>query len=600
MDEDRRLFYLPADKCKSFYELKTSVRDKMNGPEHDLTHCDLNFSLPNDEVLNASRWSSLLKLGDIPTLKVTISFYSDDESDSKSSVASVRSRRSSKSSGTKGGKVKSNTSLDLDDNAKSPQQGVDDAASKASKIFGFEWRHSRQKFVDFAIVEDAAPNLPDDVPKLNSKVPPFFDWKPKAGAGIAQATADRFRERLDEVETDLLQLYKHQHSETSIAIRQVYDAFGTNIYEEAAHNNFVDFSHRRRSHMKDVELSSGPGASSTILSRHAEDFFSIAVPALEAFVVSEFNSSLTLKYFGALLKVATDPTSSVLLRESDDDTEPHETIHSEDKSRQKWVVSRKLIAQADLRCIPGLSIDGAKCPDCERGVIYSNDEKSVSHLRKMHLVGSKTDRVLRDYLLPLPAALTERLGEELCELLVASRNMLASTLRKLLAIQSGVIHDNEFRGSERGIPYYLVDAFKLIVLFVCALPEALHELRWFYHDFDYNAQDLTSKKAQAQRAAMERLGGVTGDLIRKAERTLVSLTGLAEEHNAEHFMTSVGLNYLALQIMSNLLRRPVHNRKKVSELYASYAKSLVSKTFRPAHSHPSKNKRCRQMGLILL
>ncbi|KAK2046784.1 hypothetical protein LZ31DRAFT_540234 [Colletotrichum somersetense] len=565
----------------------------MNGLEQDLTHCDLNFSLPNDELLNASRWSSLLKLGDIPTIKVSLNFYSDGESDTKSSVVSSGSSKTSKSSSTKGRKVKSDTSLDLDDNAKCPQQGTDDAVSNASKVFGFDWSHSRQKFVDFTIAENATANLPDDVPKLNSKVPPFFDWKPKAGAGIAQATADRFRERLDEVETDLLQLYKYQHSKTNIAIRQVYDAFGTNIYEEAPHNNFVDFSHRRRSHMKDFELASGSGVSGTKLNRLAEDFFSVSIPALEAFVVSAFNSSLTLKYFGALSKVVADPTSSELLQKSDDDTEPHETVHSEDKSRQKWVVSRKLIEQADLRFILGLSTDKAKCPNCKRGAIYANFEKGVSHLRKMHLVGSKTDRMLRDYLLPLPAALTERLSEELCELLVASRNMLASTLRKLLAIQSGVIHDNEFRGSERGIPYYLVDSFKLIVLFVCALPEALHELRWFYHDFDYNSQDLTSQKAQTQRTAMERLVEVTGDLIRKAERTLVSPTGLAEENNAEHFMTSVGLNYLSLQIMSNLLRRPVHNRKKVSELYASYAKNLGSEIQRK----PSK-RQIPQIGAL--
>ncbi|KAK2008087.1 hypothetical protein LZ32DRAFT_662395 [Colletotrichum eremochloae] len=484
-------------------------------------------------------------------------------------------------------------SLDLDVTDKSLRQETDDAVLKASKSYGFDWGHSRKKFVDFAIVEDVAPNLRDDVPKLNSKVPPFFDWKPKVGTGTAQSTADRFRERLDEVETDLLQLYKYHQSKTNTAIRQVYDAFGTNIYEEAAHQNFVDFSHRRRSQMKDVELASGLGTSSNKLSRLTEDFFRVSVPALEAFVVSEFNSSLTLKYFGALSKIVADPTSSELLRKADDDMEPYETIHSEDESKRKWVVSRKLIEQADLRFILSLRTDGAKCPDCEQGAIYPSYEKGVSHLRKMHLVRSKTDRVLRDYLLPLPAALTERLHEELCDLLVASRNMLASTLRKLLAIQSGVIHDNEFRGSERGIPYYLVDAFKLIVVFVCALPEALHELRWFYHDFDYNAQNLTSQKAKAQRIVIDRLGEVTGDLIRKAERTLVSPTGLAEENNAEHFMTSVGLNYLSLQIMHNLLRRPVHNRKKVSELHASYAKNLGSEIQRK----PSK-RQIPQIGAL--
>lgn len=51
-------------------ELETSARDKMSGSEQDLSHCDLTFSLPNDEVLNATKWSNLLKLEDLPTIKV--------------------------------------------------------------------------------------------------------------------------------------------------------------------------------------------------------------------------------------------------------------------------------------------------------------------------------------------------------------------------------------------------------------------------------------------------------------------------------------------------------------------------------------------------
>lgn len=75
---------------------------------------------------------------------------------------------------------------------------------------------------------------------------------------------------------------------------------------------------------------------------------------------------------------------------------------------------------------------------------------------------------------------------------------------------------------------------------------------------------------------MDRLGELAGDLIRKTERTLVSPTGCARESDAEHFVTSVGLNYLSLQIMLNLIQRPIHNRKGLSELYTAYARDLVS------------------------
>lgn len=275
-----------------------------------------------------------------------------------------------------------------------------------------------------------------------------------------------------------------------------------------------------------------------------------------------------------------DPTSNELLSRFNEEMEPCDDHHSNEESKQRWVISRDLIKQAGLRFVLSSSTDQVQSPDCERSTIYSSPDKGISHLRKMHLVGAKTDRVLRDYLFSLPAAVAERLEEELCELLVFGRNTLASTLRKLVAIQSGVVHDGSFRGSERGIPYYLVEAFKLIVLFVCALAEALHELRWFYHDFDCSktTQNLVSQKVLQQRRAIDRLGELMSDLIRKAERTLVSPTNPAKKNNAEHFMTSVRIQYLSLQIMFNMFRRPIFNRKKASELYAAYANNLVSTT----------------------
>ncbi|GJC97365.1 Mg2+ transporter [Colletotrichum higginsianum] len=463
MDENRRLFYLPVEKCKSFYELETSTRDRISRPEQGINHYDLSFYLPSEEVLTASRWSSLLKLDDVPLLRVSIEPFSDPESDSATSMASRKSGKSSKPFSAKEVKINSDISLDLETDTNRRKHNIDDATSKSSRFFDFSLSQSMNKFVDFAFVEEGASN--------------------------------RFREILNEVETDLLQIYKYQHSKTNVVIQQVYDAFGSNIYEEAAQQSFEDFKLRRASHAVDgVRDPRGPETSRTKLSTLTENFFKVSVPALQAFVVHDFNASLILKYFGGLVNVMT------------------------------------------------------------------------------------TDRVLRDYIFPLPAAVAERLEEEVCELLVFGRNTLASTLRKLVAIQSGVVHDDRFRGSERGIPYYLVEAFKLIVLFVCALPEALHELRWFYHDFDCSktTQNLVSQKVLQQRRAIDRLGELMSDLIRKAERTLVSPTNPAKKNNAEHFMTSVGIQYLSLQIMFNMFRRPISNRKKASELYAAYANNLGS------------------------
>lgn len=127
-------------------------------PGLNLDHYDLSFFLPNGEQLNASRWSSLLKLSDIPVLRVSLNFYSDDDLDAKDIDAmSVKSSKSSKSSSTQGGKVNADIqSLDLDDGTKSLHHGGDDSASKETKTYGLSWSHSRKKFVDFTIVDDVA------------------------------------------------------------------------------------------------------------------------------------------------------------------------------------------------------------------------------------------------------------------------------------------------------------------------------------------------------------------------------------------------------------------------------------------------------------
>lgn len=136
----------------------------MNGSEQDMSQCDVTFSLPNDEVLNASGWSSLLKLEEIPTIKVSISVYSGDESDERVSVASmaseksVKSVKSTKSFGTQGEKANSEISLELDVNAESSKAGEVGPMPEDGVIQrgGLRLNRPRQKFVDFTLVEDVA------------------------------------------------------------------------------------------------------------------------------------------------------------------------------------------------------------------------------------------------------------------------------------------------------------------------------------------------------------------------------------------------------------------------------------------------------------
>ncbi|KAK6224265.1 hypothetical protein QIS74_02592 [Colletotrichum tabaci] len=81
-----RKFKFPYEMVKLWSELETSTRDRISRHEQGIDYYDLSFYLPNEEVLMASRWSSLLKLDDVPLLRVSIEPFSDSESDAAASM----------------------------------------------------------------------------------------------------------------------------------------------------------------------------------------------------------------------------------------------------------------------------------------------------------------------------------------------------------------------------------------------------------------------------------------------------------------------------------------------------------------------------------
>lgn len=107
-------------------------------------------------MLTASRWSSLLKLDDVPLLRVSIEPFSDSESDAAASMVSNKSGKSSKFSSTKGVKTKPGISLDPETDTKRREHNTDDETSKSNRVFDFKLSQSMNKFVDFTIVEEGA------------------------------------------------------------------------------------------------------------------------------------------------------------------------------------------------------------------------------------------------------------------------------------------------------------------------------------------------------------------------------------------------------------------------------------------------------------
>ncbi|SPO00272.1 uncharacterized protein DNG_03117 [Cephalotrichum gorgonifer] len=568
MDEERKLYYSLLSNCKSFYELHIEVRNQLSRAGRDVDDADIQLEVLEGEAITAATWSSLLKGTDIPLIKISVTsspLYSDgssyESSDERSSYLGISSRRSTSAPGSSSG---------------SERVG---RRERTIVISGYRSRRRRRFIPDadlpafLSIPEPEKNEEPKDslpnVPELNRKVPPFLAW---SSTDKSRSVTEGFKEGVGLTEAALLHLDKFPRS--SRPLQDLYDAFGENVYEGMRQCSLEDFA-LRRSALDGANGGSSPSSKFRLPTgqsqAHIEELFDLCISMFESFVSSGLPCSLTSKYFAALSMIIEDPTPSGSLGESS-------VAAIIGVTRHDWVISRREVGQYDFRpTIPGRDRQ-YKCRDCERGRIYSSRDKATAHLRSMHLVMSRSDEELWKCLISVHDARREWLEEEIETILSASRDGIRSILRKLASIQDGVLFEGEFRAPEQGLPYVLLDAFKLIVAFVCALANTIHEMHWFYRDFEQGrrAKDMTCHKQKARKKAMESIGEAVSDLIRKADRALVSMTDETVQDRSENFMTSVGMHYVGLQIMCNLVRMPIHNNKKAAGLYEGYVKNLRS------------------------
>lgn len=266
-----------------------------------------------------------------------------------------------------------------------------------------------------------------------------------------------------------------------------------------------------------------------------------------------------------------------------DAPDPDIPAASKQGQKSKWVISQKRTRDGDIR-YRGRSGDDGDCPECIKGTVYATLEAATSHLRQAHLVGSMTEERLRHYLLPLPEAVVEMKEWQQVRMLEFGAETMVRILRKLVAIQDGVVHDDKLR-EKRGLPHELLDAFAIVVAFVCALSHTMHDISWIYtDDIPRNSRDienLVPHRVLGQCDMLQRLGTEVENLIRKAERSLTSptLTNLNGGDSPESFQVSVGPHYVAAQIVCNLLKWPAKNQKHAVDLYEANLKTLVSSQF---------------------
>ncbi|KAJ6440239.1 High-affinity glucose transporter [Purpureocillium lavendulum] len=394
------------------------------------------------------------------------------------------------------------------------------------------------------------------IPQLNRKVPQFLSWIAKRDGAVdeeAKSIDDAFRKGISRTELKLFRVRQGYSTASSDVMEDMYRAFGaTDIYQEMGKLTFDEFKQQKQSLTKGKESRWSSlllHTSDDRMLKVAVEYFDVAILTLESFVSVDFEDTLVLKYFGALAEVMKDPAQSLKSENSGSaprNPEPGDTPKQERKP------------------------------------------SAISHLQQSHTVGSMAGHRLRRYVVSLNVAAVERRVEDQREVLQGARDTLVSLLRKLVAIQNGVVHDNEMR-EKRGLPHEFIDVFACIVAFVCALPRLLQRISWFYADdvLQKDLDSLTSHEVVAQKRVLSRLSAEAEKKIRTAERVLISsATGIGSEGGPESFQISVGPQYVTAQIVCNLLKLPVRNGKQATALYETYLKNLKSRFLhRPSKRH---------------
>ncbi|KAI6080998.1 hypothetical protein F4821DRAFT_40137 [Hypoxylon rubiginosum] len=575
VDQDRRLFYIPSSKCKSFYELQVAMIHQFKRlGRADIKEYSLKFLLIDGQEITSSKWSAILKQPDLPLVKVTLSPIEVHHDDTSSLTASRHSRTSDDDK----------LSLDISEpSGDSDDSSSDEGGSESDSESGSDQDDSKSDSMGFLLIdtESITTTHEHSVPNLNRRVPPFLSWLIRATDGKERNIANGFRESISRIELMLIRVDEKQYSDE--LMESLTSAFGiADFYDETANLDYEEFRYLRASFQKGKLLrgsSSMSDLSDDLTLKLADEYLDVALLTLESFISIEFSSKLTQKFFGALADIMKDPTFSLQLYSSDaPDPDIPDTFRHDKKLR--WVLSRKRIRgydQRERRQAP----ENAKCEECETGTVYSSMESAIAHFRKSHMVGSMTDSNIRIFVLPLAAALEERLAEEQSSLLQGARDAMVSILRKLVSIQDGVTYDNEFR-EQRGLPLYLLQAITWIFLYVCSVSRVLHELSWFYKDdlCQKDPKNLASSKIRTQLNYLTRISSKVEDLVRKAERELASPTTAVEENGPGSFLISVGQHYVATRVICNLLRTPIHNNKHIVPIYQALTKKLASQIIR--------------------
>jgi hypothetical protein len=244
--------------------------------------------------------------------------------------------------------------------------------------------------------------------------------------------------------------------------------------------------------------------------------------------------------------------------------------------RPGWVVSRSRLQKEGLG---PLNRSTSRCGRCNLGVVYHSQEAASSHLRTGHTVGSMSDHHIRAFLQPVSSAAQERLGEDRLEVLGICRDRMRPILQELIDIQNSTLDmHGTFRDPSRGVPYPLLNSFKLVMAVICAVPNVLDENYEHYAKrvLRSRTKSLESSNYRRHKQMLLAMGSDSRISANKA-KILLQWSGMTKIFSGlEYPPLRIGVHSLASQIVANLVKIPVENHKSAATLYTDYVKYSVS------------------------
>ncbi|KAH7310875.1 hypothetical protein B0I35DRAFT_412309 [Stachybotrys elegans] len=379
---------------------------------------------------------------------------------------------------------------------------------------------------------------------------PFLHWM-NPPAGSVDMTA-RFEDRIAHTEAGLGQT-QEQHDDD--ALDAFHQAFNIDVYKDMAEIDVYDLEARRNNFSR-VSISDNR------ISTFALEYIDLCSQILQAFVPRGCRASLALKYLGGLATTMDVLQRDAFLKGSQN--------ASADKARQPgWVVSRSKLQQLGAKSLGSRR----RCRKCEKGAVYHSMEAASAHLHAEHGMGSMLEESIQVFLLPVSAAVDERLKEDCVGTLRQCRDQMISVLKEVKSIQDGLIDADGNITDPAKVPQILEESYD----------------HYMEKVIKRRPISLARSRARAQQKLLSQMGSAIEAGITEAQKLFAASDDTEDQGDARSPPVDVGLPFFTMLIVSNLIMMPTYNHKKAVSLYEAYAKDLSRQYLRDVSRRWTRN-----------